>query len=218
MRVFLLIAGGFVTTLATFAFGVLFAVQLLTAEPPRDPSSGIDVTELWTTDAVPVIAPDKNFERLPPLQSKVPQQTETVANDAEGASTAGETVDTISTASVASDGLPATATPVVLNVAHVEWCSSRYRSYQPADNSYTSYRGGKRECISPFFEGATEEADIYASSDSDTPYVGYAIDDGPPANFLSPEHVRSCFNRYRSYRPEDNSYQPYGGGPRRQCW
>ncbi|MER9071791.1 BA14K family protein [Mesorhizobium sp. M0904] len=22
---------------------------------------------------------------------------------------------------------------------------------------------------------------------------------------------------YRSYRPEDNSYQPYSGGPRRQC-
>ncbi|TJW92128.1 MAG: BA14K family protein, partial [Mesorhizobium sp.] len=21
----------------------------------------------------------------------------------------------------------------------------------------------------------------------------------------------------RSYRPEDNSYQPYSGGPRRQC-
>jgi hypothetical protein len=26
-----------------------------------------------------------------------------------------------------------------------------------------------------------------------------------------------CFARYRSYRVEDNSYQPYAGGPRRQC-
>jgi hypothetical protein len=30
-------------------------------------------------------------------------------------------------------------------------------------------------------------------------------------------HAQSCFERYRSYRPEDNSYQPFGGGPRRQC-
>ncbi|SIT59259.1 conserved hypothetical protein [Mesorhizobium prunaredense] len=34
---------------------------------------------------------------------------------------------------------------------------------------------------------------------------------------LPPEHVQCCFSRYRSYRPEDNSYQPYSGGPRRQC-
>ncbi|TGV78178.1 BA14K family protein, partial [Mesorhizobium sp. M00.F.Ca.ET.158.01.1.1] len=34
---------------------------------------------------------------------------------------------------------------------------------------------------------------------------------------LSADHVDSCFSRYRSYRPEDNSYQPYSGGPRRQC-
>ena len=33
----------------------------------------------------------------------------------------------------------------------------------------------------------------------------------------SEEHIRSCFARYRSYRPEDNSYQPFDGGPRRQC-
>ncbi|WP_425350242.1 BA14K family protein [Phyllobacterium phragmitis] len=30
-------------------------------------------------------------------------------------------------------------------------------------------------------------------------------------------HVRWCYNRYRSYRAYDNSYQPYNG-PRRQCY
>ena len=34
---------------------------------------------------------------------------------------------------------------------------------------------------------------------------------------LSDDHIDYCFSRYRSYRPEDNSYQPYGGGPRQQC-
>jgi hypothetical protein len=30
-------------------------------------------------------------------------------------------------------------------------------------------------------------------------------------------HVRWCYNRYRSYRAWDNTYQPYNG-PRRQCY
>lgn len=30
-------------------------------------------------------------------------------------------------------------------------------------------------------------------------------------------HVQWCYNRYRSYREYDNTFQPYNG-PRRQCW
>lgn len=30
-------------------------------------------------------------------------------------------------------------------------------------------------------------------------------------------HVQWCYNRYRSYRPSDNSFQPYNG-PRQQCY
>jgi len=30
-------------------------------------------------------------------------------------------------------------------------------------------------------------------------------------------HTRWCYNRYRSYRAYDNTYQPYNG-PRRQCY
>lgn len=30
-------------------------------------------------------------------------------------------------------------------------------------------------------------------------------------------HEARCASRYRSYRAADDSYQPYGGGPRRQC-
>ncbi|TIL95732.1 MAG: BA14K family protein [Mesorhizobium sp.] len=33
----------------------------------------------------------------------------------------------------------------------------------------------------------------------------------------SSAHVRWCYNRYRSYRTWDNTFQPYNG-PRRQCW
>ncbi len=34
---------------------------------------------------------------------------------------------------------------------------------------------------------------------------------------LSRAHVNWCYNRYRSYRAYDNTFQPYGG-PRQQCW
>ena len=51
------------------------------------------------------------------------------------------------------------------------------------------------------------------------PTLQYASDDaaGGLAASVSDDHASYCFSRYRSYRPEDNSYQPYGGGPRRQC-
>lgn len=38
-----------------------------------------------------------------------------------------------------------------------------------------------------------------------------------PAYRVSNAHVNWCYNRYRSYRAWDNTYQPYNG-PRRQCW
>ena len=34
---------------------------------------------------------------------------------------------------------------------------------------------------------------------------------------LDPQHLAKCSERYRSYDPSDDSYQPFGGGPRRQC-
>lgn len=37
-----------------------------------------------------------------------------------------------------------------------------------------------------------------------------------PRVSLSRAHVNWCYNRYRSYRAVDNSFQPYNG-PRRQC-
>jgi hypothetical protein len=102
--------------------------------------------------------------------------------------------------------------------AHVEWCSSRYRSYRSYDNSYTPYSGGRRECISPYFgagDGSIEPSNIeqttYRPSEERVEFV-YATED-----YVSRDHQAYCFSRYRSYRPEDNTYQPYDGGPRRQC-
>lgn len=38
----------------------------------------------------------------------------------------------------------------------------------------------------------------------------------PPVRYGN-RHVEWCYNRYRSYRAYDNTYQPYNG-PRRQCY
>lgn len=39
----------------------------------------------------------------------------------------------------------------------------------------------------------------------------------PRSSALSGAHVDWCYDRYRSYRAYDNTYQPYGA-PRQQCW
>ena len=35
--------------------------------------------------------------------------------------------------------------------AHVHWCYHRYRSYRAYDNTFQPYRGGRRQCISPYY-------------------------------------------------------------------
>ncbi|KAB2869809.1 MAG: BA14K family protein [Bauldia sp.] len=34
--------------------------------------------------------------------------------------------------------------------AHVEWCITRYRSYNPATNTFTGYDGYQHECVGPY--------------------------------------------------------------------
>tara|TARA_R110002020_G_scaffold136630_30_gene304952 strand:- start:482 stop:961 length:480 start_codon:yes stop_codon:yes gene_type:complete len=49
--------------------------------------------------------------------------------------------------------------------------------------------------------------------------VGGALNNSSPATrpgYTNPQHVRWCYNKYRSYRDYDNSFQPYHG-PRRVC-
>lgn len=51
--------------------------------------------------------------------------------------------------------------------------------------------------------------------------VGGAIASQPAPVYRAPQpgsaHVRWCYDRYRSYRAYDNTFQPYNG-PRQQCY
>jgi hypothetical protein len=195
MKAILGLVGGFVLTLAVFGSGLGFAAWLLAAKAPRPAAATVSVAELWTKKAQPVNKAAQSLERLPAEQSASPdiaaQPPETPP-------------DPTVTGAIASGAAE-------LSPSHLAWCASRYRSYHPDDNSYLSYSGQLRPCVSPYLEAAN-------AGDGGENGAGlgvYAADGGGTA--LSADHVDTCFSRYRSYRPEDNSYQPYSGGPRRQC-
>lgn len=48
------------------------------------------------------------------------------------------------------------------------------------------------------------------------PYYAPRYEYPRPVYRLSKAHVRWCYNRYRSYRASDNTFQPYHG-PRKPC-
>ncbi|CDX40897.1 conserved exported hypothetical protein [Mesorhizobium sp. SOD10] len=280
MKALLGIAGGFVLTLAVFASGLAFATWLLAAKPVRQATPAIGVSELWTKDAQPVDPQKQNLERIPAQQAAVAQSGEPAKAD--NGTQAAAVVAPASPAAppqpqpAATQAAQPAADPNAarqpadadqqaqqqqqLPVAHLQWCAARYRSYRPAENSYRSYSGELRPCISPYYDPGADRTASTGQNDQATGQTaandgrgapsddrtsddqaemegyaasgdGYATTYGGPPEEISPEaeaarqqgravsadHVDYCFSRYRSYDPRDNTYQPFDGGPRRQC-
>lgn len=218
MKIFLAAFGGLVATLAVYASGFFTAMVFLSAEPTPVWKPSRDTASVWTLEPVVVSEAGEAFERLPSRQvndasdASFPPLVDPVADDLELTFGPDQPIDATLAASIADEGPDeaVTKTTSAMNTAHVQWCADRFRSYRVEDNSYNAYRGGWRQCISPFFNGGSatrEDGGSYADATNSTEVSGR----------LSPRHIQSCFDRYRSYRPEDNSYQPYSGGPRRQC-
>ena len=203
MKAILALVGGFVLTLAVFGSGLAFAAWLLAAKPAHQARPADSVAELWTKGAQPVDKAAQGLERVAAAQPAAPDaaaRAQPVPHDATVVSAVAPA------AGEQQAGLPA---------SHVRWCESRYRSYNPDDNSYMSYSGEQRPCISPYLDaGAGDQA---AQPSTEASYVEGGAAPLIATVEVSADHVESCFSRYRSYRPEDNSYQPYTGGPRRQC-
>lgn len=200
MKPILALFGGFVVATVIFASGAALAVYFLHAEPVRTAGLSGDQGSLWTTTPRKVEGGDnEGLERTTPMVAET-EQDDVVSVDY-GATTAsiGGAVNVVE----------ADVAPV--SEEHIQWCRSRYRSYSEADDSYTSYSGESRPCISPYSEDAasTPDAELMTASASTNSNAVY--------DSIGDQHVRECMNRYRSYRIEDNTYQPYGGGPRRQC-
>jgi len=224
MKLVLLILSGLVMSLVAFAGGVLTTIIFLTAEPQRDRSLSVESSGLWTTAPAKVDDGPQDVERVP-ARPVGPGATETASN-LESQPSEESAVDATVTGAIASEGTaqPLTQADSAIRAAHADWCAKRFRSYRPDDNSYRPYGGGRRPCISPYIEALdalapkTGKIDTYPEDPASIPEaLELTAADEPPENYLTPEHLDSCFSRYRSYRPQDNTYQPYSGGPRRQC-
>ena len=212
MKTVLMITSSLALALVMFVSGTIAATMFFSAEPDRHLSLTADTTALWTNEPVRVNTSAQEFERLPavPVPLATLQNTDIVEPGQRAVSPAEDT------------GQPV-ASPET-TAGHMEWCSSRFRSYRSIDNTYAPYSGGRRICISPY-NGAVDAAigipfppantDVKASRNQASGLVQYVSAEAP--GYRDEDHIQSCISRYRSYRPEDNSYQPYSGGPRRQC-
>ncbi|WP_041545395.1 MULTISPECIES: BA14K family protein [Chelativorans] len=225
MKYFLAFVSGFCLTLIVFVSGSALTIVYLTAEPvPVRPFSA-SASHPWTNEPVRITAgKNETHKPTPPesgtanvaMQAPYPGEVQNNEPDLEPA------IDPLTTASAGQEAMPRPMPEQ--SAAHIAWCSERYRSYDPVDNSYNAYSGETRECVSPFSKASIAANSpgqvrniVSASSEEASAFDSAATMQEMPGAYLDPEHIRACFARYRSYRPEDNTYQPYGGGPRRQC-
>jgi hypothetical protein len=187
--------------IGSLAFGIALSVcasagaasvaSLVLAKPTEPPLlKSASAPDLWTATPVRIDRNQQNYERLPPVYSTY------VTNPVSAKITSGRLAPTAPISAASHTGLSA---------AHLDWCSSRYRSYNPETNAYRSYGGQIRACQSPY--AAKHPIDKDQTAQIDRRFVGYAT-----AN----PRTASCTARDQSYRADDNSYQPYNG-PRRPC-
>lgn len=219
MRSFIAVLSGFGLTLIIFGGGALTAVFFINATPAPVHQLDGDMGALWTNRAVKVNAAAQDLERLParatPQQTGQDKDIRPPRNPEPG-------YDPGSVHATMLADIPTQPNPkAAMNTAHVEWCSERYRSYDPADNSYNAYSGERRECISSYSGYSSRQPEepqsVSTTAEASPELTSTAHSEEMPEATLDSEHIQSCFERYQSYRPEDNTYQPYGGGPRQQC-
>lgn len=137
-----------------------------------------------------------------------------------------------------SGGVIASADGTRTEAAQADWCLDRYRSYRVEDNSYQPNGGGPRkQCEAPSiqtsgFSQARDQATATFGADGRDGMArlsAVSAAKGMTADASAGQataamgaaaggsHEEWCHERYRSYRSEDNSYQPFDGGPRKAC-
>lgn len=228
MKIFVAMLSGFALGLATFGGGFVAAIVFLNAEPVPVRSPYNAAAGVWTREPVRVDTAEQDLARLPDRpstdSSDAEVQDEAGAEGSVFASEEESLVDATTTAAVSEEttSQPEQQPDSAVLAAHVEWCSERYRSYRRGSNTYTPYSGGQRKCVSPFSDALSPTINLgedlgHLKESGEGSLAGLVRGDAALEDRHSREHIKSCMARYRSYRPEDNTYQPYGGGPRRQC-
>ncbi len=82
------------------------------------------------------------------------------------------------------------------------------RAYYNGQRGYKYQRNGYR-----YYNGFWFPAGAFIAG----AIIGGAINNGNNYSGGGSRHVQWCYDRYRSYRASDNSFQPYHG-PRQQCY
>lgn len=242
MKMLAALIAGLLLSMTTFVAGLLIAVSFFNAGEPDHVLEGKQTAALWSSTPVKIDPAAQDFERLP---ARVVPKAQTVAalkQDPNGAKAAlkptpsearqdeDPDIDPVITGAIDRASETDREQDSWRTSAHVDWCSHRYRSYDAETNTYRPYGGGRRDCESPFSDvAAIAPTEDGTAPDHDTAWQQQSAIDPEQAgmqqaaysestNILSDaDHIQSCMDRYRSYRPADNSYQPFDGGPRRQC-
>lgn len=245
MRYVLAAFCGMTVTLIVFAAGVAFSLAYLSADRPAQLAK--EPALEFPFEPVRVRSGDasRSDEDRPSAESSSAELLEVRSSEPAVATAsladAGEQEEAAQASRASFEPEEGTSPSAARDPRHVAWCRDRYRSYQVETNSYRPYSGGLRECVSPYSNPDIDtEAETAALEPAGEPqfidgsqYPDYQpVPAGPwtagrdglrrPAEpalrtVERRDHVADCFARYRSYRPADNTYQPFGGGPRRQC-
>lgn len=85
-------------------------------------------------------------------------------------------------------------------------------AYHNGYRGYRYYRPGYRRSGDFWFPAAAFVAGALVGNAIATPAPRVVVPRG-----MSSAHVEWCYNRYRSYRASDNTFQPYNG-PRQPCY
>ena len=186
-----------VSSLLPVAAGGMQIAAILAEPNSPHAFADLDGQSLWSSEVRRVDPSQQAYERVPAV---VPG---TMVAEAKPAELVRLTLGASQTSAEAANRQPA---PNVMpedlrSAAALDWCGTRYRSYNSSDNTYQPYGGGpRRNCQAPT---EVQTAPVQQIAD-----VGGAVQ--PDAN------ARWCMERYSSYRIEDNTYQPFTGR-RKQC-
>jgi len=225
----LLVLASLVLVLSVFMSGIYVATYFI-SEPEPHKFAHLDTPDLWTSTPVRVDETKQAYVRVPglPIVASLPA---TDLPDARSGSQNGHSAqlvdNTVTGAVETADGQDAGGTAI--DPAHADWCFARYRSYRVEDNSYQPFSGGpRRQCESPVsrsFQSASASRTTAGTGNETVDGSVETVSDAVPSDTAenltggtqSRSHTEWCLGRYRSYRVEDNSYQPFDGGPRRAC-
>jgi len=221
MRTVAAIIASLLLSIVTFSIGAIGAVfYVLTPESASGPRA-THVVDLWTTE--PKVVAQKKHQLEVAFANEIPsshsEQRILYSEAVERTAFQDAELDGFTTSSVDEEQ---NQSPRILSREHVHWCMSRYNSYRAEDGTYQPYNGKRRPCVSPYM---ADETDVYDKNGGAANEILQSAqrsvnDDDQNGQLMAADitdHTRNCSERYKSYRSEDNTYQPFNGGPRRQC-